>query len=163
MVTRFTAKTLYNNSSNNHPMLNYRHRQDLFDITGAAEESITAAVINGNLNLSSTNGGRQFNRLSNRELLQMMMIADKTGDTVVKTQQTTKSFCSSSIATTAVAATTMKKKNPYSIEEILKKKEDTSGDYHAKTSGAEIQSLFFSLPPCGLLMDKSCTCSLKTI
>lgn len=49
-----------------------------------------------------------------------------------------------------------KKKNPYSIEELLKKTPDTKIPKIPST----IQTLFFAYPPCGLLIDKGCTCKL---
>lgn len=47
------------------------------------------------------------------------------------------------------------KKSSYSVEELLKK-DDT-------TETSKIHSLFYSIPPCGLLLDKNCTCNLKFI
>ncbi|XP_065207663.1 paired box protein Pax-6-like [Planococcus citri] len=47
------------------------------------------------------------------------------------------------------------KKSSYSVEELLKK------DDNAESS--KIHSLFYSIPPCGLLLDKSCTCNLRFI
>lgn len=47
------------------------------------------------------------------------------------------------------------KKNSYTVEELLKK--DDMPEY------SKMENLFFSMPPCGLLIDQSCTCNLKFI
>ncbi len=46
------------------------------------------------------------------------------------------------------------KKNSYSVEELLKK------DVPEYT---KIPNLLYAMPPCGLLLDKSCTCNLKFV
>jgi hypothetical protein len=51
-----------------------------------------------------------------------------------------------------------KKRNPYSIEELLKKP-DNSKKPPASPATLSLQTMFLQ-PPCGLLVDKPCTCSL---
>lgn len=46
------------------------------------------------------------------------------------------------------------KKSSYSVEELLKK------DVPEYT---KIPNLLYTMPPCGLLIDKSCTCNLKFV
>ncbi|KAJ9588004.1 hypothetical protein L9F63_028186, partial [Diploptera punctata] len=48
-----------------------------------------------------------------------------------------------------------KKRNPYSIEELLKKPDNTR-----KSPGSVSLQTMLLQPPCGLLVDKPCTCSL---
>lgn len=52
-----------------------------------------------------------------------------------------------------------KKKNPYSIDELLKKTPDTK----RPKIPSGIQTLFFAYPPCGLLVDRGCTCNLLPV
>lgn len=47
------------------------------------------------------------------------------------------------------------KRSSYSVEELLKKDETPDS--------SKIHNLFYSIPPCGLLLDKSCTCNLRFI
>jgi hypothetical protein len=51
-----------------------------------------------------------------------------------------------------------KKRNPYSIEELLKKP-DTANKPQSQPATVSLQTMLLP-PPCGLLVDKPCTCSL---
>jgi hypothetical protein len=51
-----------------------------------------------------------------------------------------------------------KKRNPYSIEELLKKP-DNARKPSTSPATLSLQTMFLQ-PPCGLLVDKPCTCSL---
>jgi hypothetical protein len=51
-----------------------------------------------------------------------------------------------------------KKRNPYSIEELLKKP-DTAKKSSPQPATVSLQTMLLQ-PPCGLLVDKPCTCSL---
>ena len=51
-----------------------------------------------------------------------------------------------------------KKRNPYSIEELLKKP-DNAKKPSTSPATLSLQTMFLQ-PPCGLLVDKPCTCSL---
>ncbi|KAG8264980.1 hypothetical protein J6590_022754 [Homalodisca vitripennis] len=48
--------------------------------------------------------------------------------------------------------------SPYSIEAILAK----SPTKRARPPALSVQSLLLVYPPCGLLLDRSCTCGLQT-
>jgi hypothetical protein len=51
-----------------------------------------------------------------------------------------------------------RKRNPYSIEELLKKP-DNAKKPSTSPATLSLQTMFLQ-PPCGLLLDKPCTCSL---
>jgi hypothetical protein len=52
-----------------------------------------------------------------------------------------------------------KKRNPYSIEELLKKPDNAKKCSPTPPATVSLQTMLMQ-PPCGLLVDKPCTCSL---